>query len=116
MFCIAIIFWFETALYQFQDFSITQFSREINLWDSINANFAILTHLQALNFEFYQFLHFLKAAVYQIDKLLRPKIGKNDSIRTTGFSKTDFHVKSEWQNNPEFPNCATRNTLSCVVS
>ena len=33
------------------------------------AKSAISTHLKALNFDFYQFLHFLEAEMYQIDKL-----------------------------------------------
>ena len=35
--------------------------REINFEDSRSAKFAILPHLEALNFDFYEFLHFLKA-------------------------------------------------------
>ena len=41
-----------------QDFSVTQILREINFWDSKNAKLAILTHLEPLNFDFYEFLHF----------------------------------------------------------
>ena len=44
-----------------KDFSITQILREIKIGDSRNAKSAILTHLEALNLEFYEFLHFLKA-------------------------------------------------------
>ena len=39
----------------------------------------------ALIFDFYDFLHFVKAEIYQINK-----IGKNDNFRTTKFSKFDF--------------------------
>ena len=44
--------------------------REINFWDSRSAKSAILTHLEALNFEFHEFLHILKADIYQIGKIL----------------------------------------------
>ena len=42
------------------DFAITQFLREINYVDFTSANYAIITHLQALNFDFQEFLHFSK--------------------------------------------------------
>ena len=63
-------------MWKFQDFSVTQILREINFWDSKNAKLAILTHLEALNFDFQEFLHFLKAVIYQIDKIQSPKNGK----------------------------------------
>ena len=53
---------------QFYDFSITQILREIIFGDSWSAKSAILTHLEALNFDFYGFFHFLKAEIYQINK------------------------------------------------
>ena len=40
---------------EFHYFAITQILREINLGDSVSATSAILTHLQALNFEFLNF-------------------------------------------------------------
>ena len=53
---------------KFHDFPITQILREINLGDSRGAKFAILTHLEALIWDFYEFLHFLKSGIYQINK------------------------------------------------
>ena len=41
--------------------------REINFEHSEGAKFAILSHLEALNFYFYVFLHFLKAEIDQIN-------------------------------------------------
>ena len=38
---------------KFQNFSITQILREINFGDSKSAKSAILTHLEALNFNFW---------------------------------------------------------------
>ena len=61
---------------KFHDFSITQISREINFWDSGSAKSAILTQLEALNFDLYEFLHFLKAEIYQTSKIQNPKNGK----------------------------------------
>ena len=70
---------------KFHKLSITYILREINVWDSRNANSAVLTHLEALNFDSYEFLHFLKAEIYQIHK-----ITKERTFRTSTFSKIDF--------------------------
>ena len=42
-------------MWTFHDFSITHILREINFWDFSSANSGILTHLEALNFNFYEF-------------------------------------------------------------
>ena len=60
-------------MWKFQDFSGIQILREINFWDSRSAKSAIFTHLKALNFGFYEFLHFLKSEIYQINKNQKPK-------------------------------------------
>ena len=57
---------------KFHDFSITQILREINFGDFRGAKFAISTHLEALNFDFHEFLHFLKAEIYQFNKSQSP--------------------------------------------
>ena len=59
-------------MWKFHDFSITQILREINFGDCRGAKSVILVHSQALNFDFYQILHFLKAELaefYQINKI-----------------------------------------------
>ena len=61
---------------KFQDFSTTQISREINFGHSKSAKSAILPHFEALNFDFYEFLQFLKAVIFQINKNQSPKYGK----------------------------------------
>ena len=66
---------------------IRQNLREINFEDSRSAKSSILTHLEALKFDFNEFLHFLKAEFYQINKIQGPKNGKNGHSR---FSKIDF--------------------------
>ena len=60
------------------------------LENSRSAKSAILTHSQALNFDIYEILHFLKAEIYQINKVHSPKNSKNDNFRTPIFTKIDF--------------------------
>ena len=62
-------------MWKFQDFAITQILREIKFGDLRSTKFAILTHLQALNFDVMNFLHFLKAEIYQINQLQSLKDG-----------------------------------------
>ena len=45
-------------MWKFRDFSITYILREINFGDSRSAKSAILTHLEALDFDLTEFLHF----------------------------------------------------------
>ena len=56
---------FKVTVWKFYDVSITKILPEINFEDSWSAKSAISTHLQALNFDFYDFL---KAENYQIAK------------------------------------------------
>ena len=48
------------TVWKFHDFPITQILREIKFEDSRSAKSAIFTHLEALNFDLYEFLHFLQ--------------------------------------------------------
>ena len=59
------------TVWKFHRFSITQILREINFGDSRSAKKAISLLLEALNFEFYEFLHFLKAEIDQMKKIHR---------------------------------------------
>ena len=77
-------------MWKYDVFSITQILREINFVDSRIVKSAILTHLQALNFDYQEFLHFLKAEVYQINKHLSPENCINGSFTASRFSKIDF--------------------------
>ena len=43
-------------VWKFHDFSIAQILREINFGDCRSAKSAILTHLEALNFDLFNFL------------------------------------------------------------
>jgi len=62
----------EDTVWKFQDFSITQILREINFGESGSAKSAILTHLDALNLDYYEFLHFWKAEIDQINNIQSP--------------------------------------------
>jgi len=57
-------------------FQSLRFYVKSNLGVSSSAKSAILTHLEALNVDFHEFLHFLKAEIHQINKSQRPKMGK----------------------------------------
>ena len=60
------------TVWKFQDFSVSQILREIKLGDSRTAKSAILTHSEGLNFDFYEFLHFLKEEIYQFSHFKGP--------------------------------------------
>ena len=64
------------TVWKIHDFSITQFLREINFEDSRSAQSTIFTHLEGLNFDFHEFLHFLKVEIDQINKFRAIKIAK----------------------------------------
>ena len=53
--------------------------REINFWDSRSAYSAILTNLEALNFDFNESVHFFQAGNYKIHK---PENGKKGNFCT----------------------------------
>ena len=90
-------------MWKIGDFFVNHVLREINFEDSRSAKYAILTHLEALNFDFYAILHFLKAEFFQIYQIQSPKNGKNCSFRTSRFCKSveiasfflRFYVKSK---------------------
>ena len=59
----------KITVWKNQNVSITQNLREINFVDSRSAKSAILTHLEALNCDFYEFLHFWKAEIYHNNQI-----------------------------------------------
>ena len=75
---------------EFYWFSITQIFREIKFGELKSAKSAILTHLGAMNFNLYEFLHFFNARIDQINKIKSSKNGKNGIFGTSGSSKIDF--------------------------
>ena len=74
-------------MWKFHDFSIIQNLREINFGNSRSAKFTILAHLVALNFDFYDILHFLEAQIYQITKFRAPRMAKTAVLE---LSESDF--------------------------
>ena len=67
----------EGTVWKFHQFSITWILREINFGDSRSAKSAISKHSEALNLDFHEFLHFLKAEIYQFNKIQSPYNCKN---------------------------------------
>ena len=59
-------------MWEFHDFHIPQILSEINYGNSRSVKSAILTHLEAMNFDFYEFLHIFKAEIDQINKIQCP--------------------------------------------
>ena len=72
-------------VWKFQDFSITQILREINLWESRSVKSVILTHFEALNFDFYAFLYLLKAEIRQ-----KWKFSATNCVKMTNFTLLEF--------------------------
>ena len=64
------------TVWKFHDISLTQMLRE----NKFSAKSDIFAYLEVLNFDFYEFFHFLKAEIYQINEILSPKNGKNGSF------------------------------------
>ena len=63
---------FSCTVWKFHGFSATQILREINFEDSRSSKSAILTHLEDLDFDIYEFVHFLEAEIYQINNFQSP--------------------------------------------
>ena len=80
----------KITLWAFHYFCITLILRQIIFGDFRNAKFTISTHLEALNFDVYDFLHFMKAKIYQNNKIQRPINCKSGGFETPRFSKINF--------------------------
>ena len=77
-------------MWKFQDFSVIPYLCEINFEDTCNAKSAIFTHLEALNYDFYEYLHFLKAEIDQKIELKVSKMVRNGSFGTSRIHEIDF--------------------------
>ena len=66
------------TVWKLQNYSVTKILRENEIGDFLVSKSTILTQLEALNFYFYSFLHFLKA---QIDKIESPKNDKKAVLK-----------------------------------
>ena len=75
---------------EFSDFTITHILRENIFGDSRSAKSAILTHLEALNFDLYEFCTFRRLNLTNLTKIIAPNIVKTAMSRTSRFSKIDF--------------------------
>ena len=79
------------TVWKIHDFSSTQILCEISFGDSRRAKSAILPHLEALNFDFFEILHFLKAEYYPNKKIQSPKKWQKwHFFRTSKSYKIDF--------------------------
>ena len=65
--------------------SLRFFKSEINFGVSKSAKSAIFTHLEALNFDLYEFLHFLKDESDQINKCQSLKMPQMAMFRSSRF-------------------------------
>ena len=77
-------------MWKFDYFSVNQILREINLGGSRSAKSAILAHSEALNFDFYEFLHFLKAEIYHLTKFIALKWQMMAVFTTFAVSEISF--------------------------
>ena len=64
-------------VWKLQDFSVTHILRGIKVDEFRSSKSVILTHLEALHFDFCEFAHFLKNVFDQINKIQRPQMAKN---------------------------------------
>ena len=79
------------TVWEFQNFSVTQILREIKIGEFETSKIAILLYSEVLNFDFYEFLLFVKAKFDQKIKMQFSKLQKWH-LRTSGkwISKNDF--------------------------
>ena len=66
----------ENCVCECGNFCVTQIFREINFRKFKNTKIVILTHLKALNLNFYGFLDFREAEIYSNEKFRARKIAK----------------------------------------
>ena len=59
-------------MWKYHDSSLTQILREINFEESRSTKSAILAHSETRKADFHEFLHFLKAVIYQNNKIHSP--------------------------------------------
>ena len=77
-------------MWKFHDFTVTQILREINFRDYRSVKSANFVISEALNFDFYEFLQFLKAEIHQSKKIQSSKLANKVSFGTSRYSKIDF--------------------------
>ena len=82
----------------------TQIFREINFRNCRGLKSATLTHLEDLNFGFYEFLHVLKGEISPNQKL-RASEWQKWHFMNFCILQNWFNVKSGWQKMLKFPHC-----------
>ena len=78
------------TVWKFHDFSITRILREINFEDCRSSKSAILTYFEALNLDFYEFLHFLGGYILPKIEIQSLKNCKNGIFLTCTIPKIIF--------------------------
>ena len=76
------------TVWKFHYFTITQILREINFGDSRRAKSAILTHLENLKFDFYEFYTFLRLKFTKNQNSESPQLQKMAFLKHRGFQKS----------------------------
>ena len=79
-----------STVWKFHYFVSFRFYVKSSFMDSQSTKSAILPHFGALNLDFYEFLHFLKAVIDQINKIQGPKNGKTAVLELLESQKFDF--------------------------
>ena len=77
-------------MWKLLDFSVTQILREIKVCEFRVSEFAILAHLEALNLQFHEFLHFLKTEIYLKSKFKGSKYVKMTVFELLKLAKIHF--------------------------
>ena len=73
-------------MWKLQKFSVNQILREIKVSEFKISKCTILAHSVSVNFDFNEFLHFLKAEFYQINQIQSSKNVKMAILRTSRIS------------------------------
>ena len=97
---ISLVNYLLCTVWKFKDFSVIQILLEINFDDSRSSKSAFLTNLEALDFDYNEYLHFLKAEICQMNKIESLQNCKKWHFDKFHVPKNWFHGKSE-QKNPE---------------
>ena len=74
-------------MWKLQNFPLTQILREIKVGKFGGPKTTYFKQLEGLNFEFYEFLHFLKDKIEQINKIQSPKMTKKAVLELLDFLK-----------------------------
>ena len=83
--CFIYCSFYEFHLRLILDFHSVDFLREIKFGEFRVSKSAILTHWEALNFDFHEFLHFMKAEITKLTKFRASKIMKKGQFCNSNF-------------------------------